>query len=319
MFRCELQCQKAPVASATFFWHIRWIVDWLGGHAGSNFIGQGARSWINKVSSYLSCLFPEMDSVEELAKSHFLQSGNSKLRQSPREDGKEKEEAEVSMSEYSASSFGLLVMVLHWAARGPNKGSQWKLPGEQVRSQAVSFLKLLTDTFVVNNLCMPLHGASVILLGEKGDGVQLDWQVLCHTEGFKILERVFACYDAPLVNVVDALLLLCKEEVNSRVSATRRSASTQAIATLIDALVSVIESSKLDSVWQETELWQLQALRTGSKDVCVLLLESEWASVLPMMLQVRMHPSASELSCRVTCRGTCLKPVVAKVGLEDGV
>lgn len=263
VFRCELQVQKAPLAKCTFFWHVRWVVDWMGGHASSNFIGQGARSWANKVAGYLVCLPHDVD-IEELSKNHFIASGQSKLRQSPRGTGDEENELERGMTEYAASTFALLVMALHWAARGPHKRSQWKLPQEQVRSQATSFMKVLTGTFVLTNLIMTIEGVTVVLLGEGADGVQLDWSSLCQADGFEILERVFKDCDGPLISLVDAMMLLCAEEVNTRVSGARRSASTQAIAILIEAVVSVLESSKLDQVWGETELWQLQALRTAS-------------------------------------------------------
>ena len=65
------------------------------------------------------------------------------------------------MTEYSASSFAILVMLAHWAARGPHKRSQWKLTNEQVQSQASSLLKVLVHTFVTTDLRMEVAESTI--------------------------------------------------------------------------------------------------------------------------------------------------------------
>ena len=263
VFSCELQCAKVPnESSCSIFWHIRWIVDWLGGHKNSNFIGQGAKSWANKVTVYLVHVLTDMmadeDEIAEIAKQHFLSSGHSVLR-SPTAVDKDK----VQMTEYSASSFAILVMLAHWAARGPNKRSQWKLAHEQVQSQASSLLKLLLSTFVTTELRMDT-GETTVCLRVEADDFCLDWPKFCEAESLVLLQRMFDA-EQRMVPLHEAVMMLCKEETNTRVSLNRRLAATQGLAWLTQALVWVIESSKRDEIWRKTELWQLQPLRT---DVC---------------------------------------------------
>ena len=263
VFTCELQAHKCPNRSCCcIFWHIRWLVDWLGGHQSSNFIGQGAKSWATKLAAYLVFVVGCLDEEEELqqtCRSHFLESGNSKLRQSPREG--EAPTGNIQMTEYSGSTFAILVMLAHWAARGPHKRSAWKLTTEQVQSQATSLLKVLLHTFVTADLRMEVAEATIWFC-LVDDDVCLEWQQFCLTESLALLQRVFDS-ERRAVPVHEAIMVLCLEEINTRVSQSRRAAATMALAWLIQALVWVLESSKRDEIWQKTELWQLQPLRTS--------------------------------------------------------
>lgn len=273
VFTCELTVAKVPnLSSCCIFWHIRWIVDWLGGHKNNNFIGQGAKTWTNKVLAYLPNLpdLDEMHEMDEIARKHFLESGHSRLRASPRQG--EDADQEVRMTEYCASSFAILVMLAHWAARGPHKRSQWKLTSEQVQSQAASLLKVLLYTFVTTALIMEV-GEATISLVMVGDEVCLDWPQFCLTESLQLLERVFAA-DRTNVPLHEAIMMLCQEEINSRVSQSRRVAATMGLTLLIQAIVWVLESSKKDEIWAKTELWQLQPLRTFCLGYIVLSVEA---------------------------------------------
>ena len=271
VFKCELQAHKVPLGcGCSIFWHLRWLVDWLGGHKNSNFIGAGAKSWAKKVVSYLpfcSDVGRDID-MEQLSRLHFQESSQSKLRQMrrPSQNDAVGDEVQMSMCEYSASSLAMLVMLSHWSARGPDKRSQWKLGTDHVSSRAASLLNLLVETFVTASLSMEVMGVNVILLLEGG-AILLDWPRFCEAVGLELLKRLFP--DAEGISCVDALLGLCKEEVNSRVSASRRWAATTGFAVLCQALVLVIESSKQDALWKQTELWQLQPL---SRRFCFLRL-----------------------------------------------
>lgn len=269
VFTCELQVAKVPnVSSCTIFWHIRCIVDWLGGHKNSNFVGQGAKTWTNKVLAYLPHV-PDLDEeheIDEIARKHFLESGHSRLRASPRQG--EDADQEVRMTEYCASSFAILVMLAHWAARGPHKRSQWKLSIEQVQSQATSLLKVLLHTFVTADLRMEVAEATIWFC-LVDDDVCLEWEQFCLTESLALLQRVFDS-ERRVVPVHEAIMVLCLEEINTRVSQSRRAAATMALAWLIQALVWVLESSKRDEIWHKTELWQLQPLRTSFFSGCFL-------------------------------------------------
>lgn len=261
VFTSELQAHKVPNRSCCcIFWHIRWLVDWLGGHQSSNFIGQGAKSWATKLASYLVFVVDGLDEEEELqqtCRSHFLESGNSKLRQSPREG--EAPTENIQMTEYSGSTFAILVMLTHWSARGTHKRSQWKLDAGQVQSRAVSLVMLLIDTFVAADLAMEIAGIKVVLLRRDAE-VFLDWPAFCSVAKTKLLLRVFGPDDSE-VPLHEALLRLCQKEINTRCSQNRRRAATLGLAVVIWALMLVIEGSKQDPIWQQTELWQLQPLR----------------------------------------------------------
>ena len=280
VFTCELQAQKVPNRSGcTMFWHIRWLVDWLGGHQSSNFIGQGAKSWASKLAPYLVFVVDGLDEEEELqqaCRSHFLESGNSKLRQSPREG--ETPASNIQMSEYSGSTFAILVMLTHWSSRGTHKRSAWKLEAAQVQSRAVSLVMLLMDTFVVADLAMEIEGIKVVLLRRDAE-VFLDWAAFCSAERIKLLLRVFGPDDGE-VPLHEAVLRLCQEEINTRCSPNRRKAATEGLAVVIWALMLVIEASKQDSIWGQTELWQLQPLRRLATGRVFLLHRLPFASVI---------------------------------------
>ncbi|CAE7331961.1 unnamed protein product [Symbiodinium natans] len=250
---------------------IKWLVAFCGGHQNKNFVGASSESWHFKVGQYLAALEGEEEDLgpEELRKRvqiHFVVSrkvavaakakARSRKRKQPEEEEEEDEGEEQQVDEsaeadpgpageYSASFFTIGVLLLHWSTRKLHERSRWK--GSKVEAKEARL-----------NITV------------QSDSVQLDWPSFCRSDPTESLECLAEMMPTGERDFCECLQQCCKQEVNPNFTLKKRRACQRAVALLLQCLCHLIEASRMDDIWKETELWQIQPLRTGMQGLFVM-------------------------------------------------
>ena len=121
-FKSECYAFAQKPAGQSLFLVLRWLIDFLGGNHTRNFIGSSAPVWRNRIAEGLEVLSQEGHFAED----HLLDSSWSTLKQ--RAPAKRKaEEAQAAeepdedeplpQQDFSISIFGLLWLLVGWAAK----------------------------------------------------------------------------------------------------------------------------------------------------------------------------------------------------------
>jgi hypothetical protein len=178
-----------------------------------------------------------------------------------------KEEAEQNqpstlVQELAGSFFAVLTMLVMWASGRSRKTSQWQLSSDFVQARATVLLRAILRTFVTASVRQTIPGTDFeVELIVEDEHVKVGWRNFCKAEELQQLRFRFPA-DTETVDLVEALVSLCQDEINTNANPKRKSADLRGGAVLVLAASLCIETSRKDTVWQETELWQLQPLRT---------------------------------------------------------
>ena len=297
VFTCEISAFKIPRAagvSGSLFPHLRWLVAFCGGHQNKNFVGASSESWHFKVGQYLAALEGEEEDLgpEELRKrvqTHFVVSrkaavaakakARSRKRKQPEEEEEDEgEEQQVDESaeadpgpagEYSASFFTIGVLLLHWSTRKLHERSRWKGSKEAVAAKATTLLRALVTCFITASQQVEAKEARLNITVQS-DSVQLDWPSFCRSDPTESLECLAEMMPTGERDFCECLQQCCKQEVNPNFTLKKRRACQRAVALLLQCLCHLIEASRMDDIWKETELWQIQPLRTGMQGLFVM-------------------------------------------------
>lgn len=255
----------------TVFWVLRWAIDYLGGNRTRNFIGQSAQTWRNKIAAGLEALGQE----PELSSRHVLTSTWSELqRQTPskRKDvsedtvaPQEASQAGTMLQDYSISTFGLLCLLSWWAAHGPRATTTWNLEASEFCQRCRSIISGLASLFVQQGTkkhSKVVSGFDLLLSSHASGHGLLHVANLLDSEKGSNLKKTFAGKNT--VPLDEAFLQLASDSGAKGLGTKRRDAATEAHANLCWFVAELVEASgaRKDSVWQRTQLHQLDQLRT---------------------------------------------------------
>ena len=281
-FRCELydfEQTKTDFAGGHRFWHLRWLVDFLGGTSATNFLGQAVDAWTNRVVDKVQWLMSDCEAkeIEQEAAKHILYSSwakqkstmskkKRKLNDSDGPDSNVDPGPDTSMGtdglmcqEFAASTFAFLVIVGHWAFRGPKQTQKWNLGHDNVKDRCFTLLNAMMDQF--------LQGDRVLTTPE---GIEFHFRaglVDIHrlSKSHMNLSRSFSGLDQ-WATVMDAIHSLAKDEVNGNFAKSRRTMSSLCIARCYEHLAAVIDCGSRSGhpVWTSITIKQVDQLRTES-------------------------------------------------------
>ena len=245
------------------FWVLRWLVFYLGGHPNSNFLGDSIGSWSNKLQVYLAML---CSSGEEVAPSHFNKSleAEQALVRSRREDT-----LENRAMEFCCSSFALVALLGTWAGRGFNQKASWTEPRDMVQLKCSALLSAMLTTFVTHTARSQSGEGDdrldlYLVVGSCDAEVGIHWEQLVASPGAAAQQKRQPLFKGEQVaSLHTCILALAKDECLSTLSKARKAASTRVLAELFRIVADLVEASKVDSLWGEYDLHQLEQVKTA--------------------------------------------------------
>ena len=279
-FRCELYDfgqAKTDFAGGRRFWHLRWLVDFLGGTNTSNFLGQSIDPWTNRIIDRIQWLMPDAqeEQIGQEAAKHILSSswsrrktmGTTKKRKDRNSDRPDSmaDPADTSTrmdalpcQEFAASTFAFLVIVGHWAFRGPKTTQKWKLGHDMVKDRCFTLLNAIMDQF--------LQDEGELITPE---GLKLNFRaglVDVHrlSKSHRNLNNSFSGLDQ-WATVMDMLKSMTQDELNGNLGKPRKAISSTCIARFYEHLAAVIDTEgSSHRVWTSISIKQMDQLRTQS-------------------------------------------------------
>lgn len=164
--------------------------------------------------------------------------------------------------EYTMSMMMMLVFLLHLSCRKISSRSGWKAGAEIVAAKATMLLRALARIFVraAQTVCLPKAAVEVRV---QEDSLQVHVPNL--VESCSALRSIQDIVEEgyPWIDMVELMQTACQQEVVGHRLAKRK-AYELAVAVLCKALADLFEGSRLEDVWNETELWHMQPLRSLS-------------------------------------------------------
>ena len=284
-FRSEVYELDVARTGVKRYWHLRWLVEFLGGTDVPNFVGNLVPVLRNKVVERMDDLWSgEPEALVEKAKGHVLDSSWSAVQekaQQHRKGAKRKDAghaleadtaddtavpdrasskaAATACRETCCSTLGLAVLLLHWACN-MRSNMKWKLEADDVKSRCRDVLRGLTRTFFVQGLNAVTDDSPPFYLN-LADG-RLDKDALVQQGGGRVFQSLQA-QDGRWMEVADVLTILVGEDKNRAFSQTRRKRARVCIARVLEILVERVDSSSSTEhmVWNKVQVKQLGQMR----------------------------------------------------------
>ena len=278
-----------PASGVSVFYVLRWVVDWLGGNRARNFLGDSVHTWRGWIAQRLRDdrsdgsdgsresqsgsdeededipheNAPARDAEEHLLSSSWSEVTRSRGQKDHGTEGSEEEEQApaIPRRDFCVSTFGLVVLLLHWIVRGPRANSKWNLSKSDLASRCRALLQGLSDRLwqgEAQEEFDPGERTSLVLRVSDGN---LDARALVASPGGVKLKKLFG--KKQLVSIPEALVLLAKDEINRNLSPARRSSAQIVLTDLLLVLGKVVERGRSGSVWSETKVESLEQLRTS--------------------------------------------------------
>ena len=245
----------APTAPSGVYWVLRWMVDFIGGGKGKNFVGDSLLYWTNWVSFYdaMGC---EADASSRLKRSAWSVCNQADTH-GEATNGDIPFKADL---EFSCTSFALVVLLGSWAGKGPHNSSKWHVAHSVVQKRCSDLLNGLLVHFVRESVCTTFEtsiGALVIdIRFEANEKPRFDWEALVASPAGASLRRVVWHCESK-VTVVEVLERMVVDEVSCNFSPARKMASRIVFAYTCFVFGSIVECSRGDEIWEESSLVQL--------------------------------------------------------------
>lgn len=243
------------------FWVLRWIVDFLGSASAKNFLGISVPNWRARVASELDHLNQSDD-----AASHILDSSWSTMKQREGEavDSTHKQvDSAVDCQDFCISNFGILLLLVRWAHKGPRQNSSWKLSATDFKARAAALLLALL-CFVLPQSIEEKSFLDIRIAKSPAGHPQIHLPALCAGEDGKFLQKSFP--SQVWFPLDEALVQLDIDEANKNYSPARRTAAATTRARLLWFVTTQVESSIGSPIWERTQLHQLEQLRTHAAE-----------------------------------------------------
>ena len=249
---------RDSLAGLHVFWVLRWIIDYLGSASARNFVGISAPNWRARIANCLAQLGREDES-----EAHLQDSSWSYMKQQEHEKKKKNEstaEDSVDCQDYCISTFGLLCLLVHWAQRGPRQNASWKLSVQDFKVRCSALLLGLLS-FVLPQSAEKQDEFPIRITKNAEGQPLLHIPSLCGTKSTKVLQKAFP--EQEWFPFDQALKKLEEDECNKNYSAARRECAASSKARLFLFVTQQVEASKNASMWEQTQLQQLEQLRAG--------------------------------------------------------
>lgn len=276
-FRCELYeftpC-KSDIAGGRRYWHLKWLLDYLGGSPIANFWGQVTDSFLNRIESRIMWLLPDKndeDGPQAEAEKHLLHSSWAKFRAGKRDNaGNSKEDGPEPCQEFCGSSFAFLVVVAQWA-RAIKSTQKWNLPHEDVQERCAGLLNAFSKAF----LCRQGAWTTPEGLNFTWSDGKVDKNAL--TRSSKNLSKSLSDLgDGQYVNASDMLSSLANDEVSRNFGKGRKDGSSLCIARFLELLACTADTGDRAGhpVWNLVSVKQLEQLRHSQQNIVMCSTES---------------------------------------------
>ena len=288
-FRSEVYEVDAARTGIKRYWHLRWLVEFLGGTDVPNFIGNLVPVLRNKVVERMDPLWSgDPDALVEKAKTHVLDSSWSSVQEKAQQHrtGAKRKEAERSETdpaddpaddaaarettpdkavatacrETCCSTLALAVLLLHWACN-MRSNMKWNLEADDVKSRCRDVLRGLSHSF----FAQAVAGDNPPFYINIADG-RLDKQALLQQGGGRVFQSLQA-QEGRWMDVADVLIILVGEDKNRAFGLNRRKRARMCIARVLEILLGQVESSSIAEhmVWNKVQVKQLEQMRRVQK------------------------------------------------------
>ena len=273
-FKSEYYAFAQKPAGQSLFLVLRWLIDFLGANHTRNFIGSSAPVWRNRIAEGLEVLSQDGHFAED----HLLDSSWSTLKQ--RAPAKRKaEEAQAAeepdedeplpQQDFSISIFGLLWLLVGWAAKGPRATAKWKLESADLQRRCRALISGLVSLFVQQEPRRPSKtcGGFDFLVSRNRDGeAVLHVANLVASEKGSSLKKSFP--EPSTVSLLTVLMRLVEDAGNKNFGKRRKDNAFSCCAELCFWMAEIAEASyaRGDCVWARTQLHQLDQLRTRAHE-----------------------------------------------------
>ncbi|CAE7373528.1 unnamed protein product [Symbiodinium sp. CCMP2592] len=282
---------QTKVTDGHRFWHMRWFVDFLGGHESRNFLAGSVSTFRNKLFTIAwPCWTDTEDALKKEIESHFLQSSFSLLKQQEHaanaekkgtkrkassqqmqddmEDDNEQADNEehtgdqmeevaagrsTRCTEFATSSFATIVLLHQWH-QGMRKDAKWKKPAEEVSKLAGELLQGLASLFLQTpqDFSFTWDG-NTLVLPFKGGSLDVDEVVLQNSLLAKVLHRDRSRF----MDVLQDVNVDCTRRT---IGDTRKSSSLRTKYYLLAALARAMDSSDdTHSCWTSLNVKQVMS------------------------------------------------------------
>ena len=277
----------------SFFFVVRWLIDYLGGVKQRNFCGDSAAAWRNRVTAALAdAASSEDETPEEAAEAagtaHVADSSfsskltktakrrrSSSARPSPTQDEENAEDAGTAgemddsqtsaastaeapdrAGDFSMSAFCLLLFLTQLAWKGPRANAKWCVEAGVVSERSRRLLQGLCDTFWQQPR-RSQHGSSIVFIRD-GDLLVSDVEVCMRG---KPLGKTFG--GRARVPLLEAVELLAKDALNKNLGKERRREAEKFCSRVFLAMAEGIEASRGQPIWTAVKVESLEQLRTS--------------------------------------------------------
>ena len=292
-FRSEVYEVDAARTGIKRYWHLRWLVEFLGGTDVPNFIGNLVPVLRNKVVERMDPVWSgEPEALVEKAKTHVLDSSWSSVQEKAQQHrrGAKRKEAEptetdpaqdpadaaadpertpdkavaTACRESCCSTLALAVLLLHWACN-MRSNMKWNLEADDVKSRCRDVLRGLTHSFFAQAV-HTITGDNPPFYISIADG-RLDKQALLQQGGGRVFQSLQA-QEGRWMDVADVLIILVGEDKNRAFGLNRRKRARMCIARVLEILLEQVESSPMAEhmVWNKVQVKQLEQMRPVQKD-----------------------------------------------------
>ena len=281
--------ERTKLTQARCFWHMRWIVDFLGGHQSRNFLSGSVSTFKNKVFEILWPRWDQSDeqglkeevdlhvcmsSFSELQKLRTMKMKDTKKRkatfQNPEEtcmDNSEDEHEAVPgqvqadgqagskrVSEFATSTFATLVLLFHWQ-HSMRKDSKWNKDTKTVSAVARSLLEAFVSQFLEDHTSyFPWEDNRLGLRFRQG---ALDVKELI--QHCPHLVNTLSPTRCRFVDIMDDLMV---DIAKRTLSMKRTGACLKLRSFMLETLAEAVETSdRTHSCWTSLNLKQIMQLR----------------------------------------------------------
>ena len=297
-FRCELYelaRGRGKFTLARRYWHLRWLIDYLGGTPARNFLGSSTDAFLNRIQDRVQWLIPEENREDESrseARLHLLESSWAKMKsksgqghvdEPPQKRRKgsdnlaeldsEEEDHDTSEThqdkleyrgpqpcqEFATSTFGLLVILVQWS-RQIKATQKWTLTHAQVSDRCSELVRGLLKSFRAGETSHKTPEGLVLIFK---DGLRLlDCHALAKSD--KEMAKTFRASEEQWVDVLDVLVQLSWDEMSRDYGLKRKARSALCVSRLMEFFAGVIDSGNRSEhpTWNLVGVKQLEQLRT---------------------------------------------------------